>query len=98
MARRKHRGRRGGIHIGRWVNVAGKILGTVVMAAPAISAVTSDISSPQQIPRDVLRNYTGVDYTGQVGFDQGLLFGGVTALAGGYVIMKVFSFMARHVR
>jgi hypothetical protein len=97
MARKRH-SRRGGIHIGRYVTLTGKILGTVVMAAPAIQAVTQDISAPQQIPRDVLRNYTGVDYTGQVGWDQGLLFGGVTALAGGYVIMKLFSFMGKHIR
>ena len=69
------------------------------MAGPAISAVTEGLSggiTPEQIPGKILYNYTGVDpaVPGN-GIYVPALASGIASVAGGFVVMKIFSFIAK---
>ena len=94
MARRKRRGGRRGFRVGKYINLAFKILGGLVVAGPAIRAVSENVANPANIPRDTLRNYTGVDpNVGQVDYTR--LTSGVASVIGGLIIAKIGSFLAR---
>lgn len=85
----------------KWVNLGGKILGGLVMAGPTISAWNDastngggGISSLTYFPSRVLYYYTGYDTnTGQVNFSNTAY--GVGSIAGGLILMRVFSYVSR---
>ena len=79
-----------------WISLGGKILGAVVIAAPAIKAISTDIQGgyPENIPNDVLQGYTGYDAT-TGGFNSTQLASGAASIVGGLVLMKVFSYVAK---
>lgn len=92
MARRRRRGGRRGIRVGKWVNLGFKIGGAVVAASPAIKSI--DMSNPANIPKNMLFNYTGFNldngqlnptYTAQ----------GIAAIVGGIVLAKIGGFLGR---
>ena len=101
MARRRsHRHSRRG-HAGRkWIGLAGKVLGGLIVAAPALKYTFQDVQAgvPQAIPADVLFGYTGYATGGGTvnqGFDAAELGAGVASIVGGLIVMKVFSIVAR---
>ena len=97
MARRYRRSRRGGVKFGKWINLAGKVIGGTVMAYPAISAVTTygfQNNDWGHVPVHILQNYTGWQ-ADQGQFYPASLGTGVASVLGGFVIIKLFSWMSK---
>ena len=89
---RKRRGGRHGFRVGKYVNIAFKIMGLAVAAGPAVQSI--DMSNPKNIPKNLLFNYTGFN------LDDGSLNTsrtgvGIGSLIGGVLIAKIGSFLGR---
>lgn len=94
MARRRFRHGRRGHAARKWVGLAGKIIGGVVIAGPAIQAVQQNINNPSAIPHGLVANYTGFQTdTGQ--WNSGQAATGIGSVAAGLILMKVFSYVAK---
>jgi hypothetical protein len=80
----------------KYVSLAGKVLGGLVIAGPAITAVSNDIQSGsyQSIGRDVLYGYTGIN-SDDGSFNGSQAIAGVGSVVGGILLMKMFSYVAR---
>lgn len=95
MARRHYRHhRRGSVQARKWVNLAGKIIGASIVAYPALTAISQRLDSPSEIPQQVLYNYSGFSMNDGT-FNAGVLATGVGSIAGGLILMKVFSYIAK---
>lgn len=95
--RRHSHGRRGGVRIGKWVSLGFKVLGATVAAGPAIQAIATQAGNPQQIPRQVLINYTGIDYqTGS--WNSSNVWAGAGSIVGGVIIAKLGGVLGRMLR
>ena len=80
------------------VQVTFKILGIIVSASPAISAVQEQSGTPGQIPKQVLYNYSGVDIENVAGGPNwGQAVAGIGAIIGGVLLAKIGGILARHV-
>ena len=87
-----------------YVSLAGKVLGALIVGGPAIAAVSAGLGigqsgggiggNAQDIPRFVLYNYTGFDPKSG-NFNAAQLGVGIASVAGGLILMKVFSYIAR---
>ena len=98
MAAKEHHSRRGGLHIGKYFNLAGKVIGATIMAYPTIQAVSSGMADGNlaEIPEKLLYYNTGYQANGQINFGQ--TGAAVASFAGGYAVMKIFSFIGKHLR
>jgi len=67
-------GRKAGSFIGTAVQVLG-------ISHGVISGVTRGLSKPDQIPRNIVYDYTGVDIEGATGFNQDLAIKSATIIA-----------------
>ena len=65
MARRKRTGRRG-LRVGKWINLAFKIMGGTVVSIPAIQAITDSGSNYASIPSRLAYRFTGVTDQGTI--------------------------------
>src|SRR5437867_4452752 len=80
MAKGKRSHGRRGFRVGKYVNMAFKIMGGVVAASPAIRGIKEHATTPADIPKGVLYHYSGVDLGNvQGGVNQAELIGGIAA-------------------
>lgn len=86
------------IHFGKYINLAGKILGTLVIASPVIASAQQSLPSGdfQGFLNGTVARYTGYNIENQ-NFDYAQLGGGVAAVAGGIFIIKLFSWIGKKV-
>ena len=101
MARKYHHSRRGGIKVGKWVGLAGKIIGAVVIFSPTFRGVTDAMQTnpnePSYYASRILFYNTGYDTnTGAINFP--VATGAVASFAGGIVLIKLFSYLGKHLR
>ena len=96
MARKRRRGGRRGMRVGKWINLGFKILGVTVAAGPAIKGISDHIGDPANVPVAVLYNYTGVD-TGNPagGVNVPQLTSGIASILGGIALAKLGGFLGR---
>ena len=92
MARKRRRGGRRGFRVGKWINLAFKVGGAAVAASPAI--VSIDLANPQNIPKNMLFNYTGYNMDNGV-FNPQFTMQGVAAIVGGIVLAKIGGFLGK---
>lgn len=85
--------------IGGWLGFTFKILGTVVAAGPAITAVQGCVQRQDfsTIGKDVLYNYTG--YSADTGsMNAGQTGVGIASVAGGLGLITLGKFLSKAVR
>lgn len=101
MARHRkiHHGRRGGLRIGKYVSLAGKILGATVIASPAITAAINYLPSGNfnGFADKTVFGYTGFAINGG-GWNAQQAFQGIGTVVSGYAIMRIFSWAGKHMR
>lgn len=81
--------------MGGAVSLAFKILGVTVAAGPAI--VSIDLTNPQNIPKNVLYNYTGYS-TDSKTLNIGQLGVGLGSIIGGVVLAKLGTILGRMIK
>jgi len=99
MARKYHHSRRGLIPktTGGKIGLLFKVIGGVAVAGPAISGTIQRISTPDQIPQQVVYNYTGYSMN-DGSFNAGALQGGITAVAVGAGLMFFGKWLGKVIR
>lgn len=94
------------MRIGKYVNLAGKILGTVVVAGPGINAVyTAAMGNDlQDVGHNLLYAYTGYNdgniktgpgTGGAAGFNAAQAGVAAASVVGGIVVIKLFSWLGK---
>lgn len=84
---------------GGWVSLIFKVFGIVAITSPAIEAITTDIqgNSPQNIPKDIVFNYTGWNpYTNSMDYNR--LGRSVASVGGGVALIAVGKWLGKAVR
>jgi len=95
MARRRRRGGRRGLRVGKWVNLGFKVLAGAVAVSPAYRGVNAMVHGDfQQGSRLLVHDYTGID-TQTGGFDTSGLAQGAGAIIGAIVLTKIGGFLGR---
>jgi len=81
---------------GKWLNLAGKIFGGLLIGAPALEAVNDSIYNNNWLafPSYLTYRYSGYNPTTRT-FDSNALIAAAAEVAAGFAVMKLFSYIAR---